>query len=83
MHLLDSMKLKQTILVRMFCAVHRFMGTFILRQMIFLKLCREEQDLLEILDLELFGVKILISILIDSSLATVILLDSCLFEEYN
>ena len=51
-----------------------------------LRLCvcaREEQDLLEILDLELFGVKILVSILIDPFVATVILLDSCLFEENN
>ena len=39
---------------------------------------REEQDLLEILDLELFGVKTLVSILIEVSLATFILLDSCL-----
>ena len=36
------------------------------------------QDLLEILDLELFGVKTLVSILIEVSLATFILLDSCL-----
>jgi hypothetical protein len=46
-------------------------------------LSREEQDLLEILDLELFGVKILVSILIEPFVATVILLDSCLFEEKN
>ena len=39
---------------------------------------REEQDLLEILDLELLGVKTLVSILIDPSLATVVLLDYCL-----
>jgi hypothetical protein len=39
---------------------------------------REEQDLLEILDLKLFGVKALISILIEPSLANVALLDSCL-----
>jgi hypothetical protein len=39
---------------------------------------REEQDLLEILDLKLFGVKTLVSILIEVSLATFILLDSCL-----
>jgi hypothetical protein len=44
---------------------------------------REEQDLLEILDLELFGIKILVSILIEPILATLILLDSCLFEENN
>ena len=35
---------------------------------------REEQDFLEILDLEIFGVKTLISILIEPSLATVVLL---------
>ena len=45
--------------------------------------CREEQDLLDILDLELFDVKILVSILIEPFLATVILLDSCLFVENN
>ena len=39
---------------------------------------REEEDLLEILDLQLFGVKNVVSILIDPLLATVILLDSCL-----
>ena len=39
---------------------------------------REEQDLLEILDLELFCVKSLVSILIEPSLAIVVLLDSCL-----
>jgi hypothetical protein len=39
---------------------------------------REEQDLLEILDLDLFGAKILVSILIETFLATEILLDSCL-----
>ena len=39
---------------------------------------REEQDLLEILDLELFVVKTLVSILIEPSLATFVLLDSCL-----
>ena len=38
----------------------------------------EEQDLLEILDLNLFGVKTLVSILIEPSLAIVFLLDSCL-----
>ena len=38
---------------------------------------REEQDLLEVLDLKVFGVKILVSILIEPFLATVILLDSC------
>ena len=41
-------------------------------------LSREEQDLLEILDLELFGVKTLVLILIEPSLATFVLLDSCL-----
>jgi hypothetical protein len=39
---------------------------------------RDEQDLLEILDLELFGVKTLVSILIEPSLANVVLLDSFL-----
>ena len=39
-------------------------------------LIREEQDLLEILDLELFGVKTLVSI--EPSLATAVLLDSYL-----
>ena len=39
---------------------------------------REEQDLLEIRDLKLFGVKTLVLILIEPSLATVVLLDSCL-----
>jgi hypothetical protein len=39
---------------------------------------REEQDMLEILDLELFDVKTLVLILIELSLATVVLLDSCL-----
>ena len=39
---------------------------------------REEQDLLEILELELFDVKTLVSILIELSLATNALLDSCL-----
>jgi hypothetical protein len=39
---------------------------------------REEQYLLEILDLELFAVKTLVSILIDPSLTTGGLLDSCL-----
>ena len=39
---------------------------------------REEQDLVEILNLELFGVKTLVSILIEPSLATFVLLDSCL-----
>jgi hypothetical protein len=38
----------------------------------------EEQDLLEILDLEFLGVKIVVSVLIKSFLATGILLDSCL-----
>ena len=38
---------------------------------------REEQDLLEILDLVLFGVKTIVLILIEPSLATVVLLDSC------
>ena len=39
---------------------------------------REEQDLLEIHDLKLFGVKTLVSILIEPSLETVFLLESCL-----
>ena len=39
---------------------------------------REEQDLLEILDLKLFGDKILVLILIDPFPATGVLLDSCL-----
>ena len=39
---------------------------------------RDEQDLLENLDLELLGVKTLASILIEPSLATDVLLDSCL-----
>ena len=39
---------------------------------------REEQDLLEILDPELIGVKILVLILIEPFLATLILIDSCL-----
>jgi hypothetical protein len=39
---------------------------------------REEQDLLEVLDFELFSVRTLVSILIEPSLATVVLLDSCL-----
>jgi hypothetical protein len=39
---------------------------------------REEQDLLEILDLEPFGAKTLVLILIEPSLATFVLLDSCL-----
>ena len=42
------------------------------------KLARDEQDLLEILDLELFGVKILVLILIEPFQATVILINSCL-----
>ena len=41
-------------------------------------LLRDEQDLLEILDLELLGVKTLVSILIELSLATDFLHDSCL-----
>jgi hypothetical protein len=41
-------------------------------------LFREEQDLLEILDLELIGLKILVLIFIDCSQPTVALLDSCL-----
>ena len=39
---------------------------------------REEQDLLEILDLELFGITTLVTILIEPYLANVVLLDSCL-----
>jgi hypothetical protein len=39
---------------------------------------REEQDLLEILDIKLFGVKTLVSVLIETSLATFVLLPSCL-----
>jgi hypothetical protein len=38
----------------------------------------EEQDLLEILDQKLFGVRILNLILIESFLETEVLLDSCL-----
>jgi hypothetical protein len=44
---------------------------------------REEQDLLEILDLELISVKTLVSILIEPSIATVVLLDSCLLRIKN
>ena len=39
---------------------------------------REEQDLLEILVLELVGVKTPVSILIEPSLAAIVLLASCL-----
>ena len=39
---------------------------------------RKEQDLLEILDLELFDVKTLVLILIEPSLATFVLLGYCL-----
>ena len=39
---------------------------------------RGEQDLLDMLYLKLFGVKTLVSILIEPSLGTVVLLDSCL-----
>ena len=39
---------------------------------------REEQDLLDILDLKLFDVRILVSILIGPHLESLILLDSCL-----
>jgi hypothetical protein len=44
---------------------------------------REEKDLLEILDLDIFGVKILVLILIEPSLATVVLIDSCLVCRKN
>ena len=39
---------------------------------------REEQNLLGIIDLELFGVKIIILVLIESFLATLFFIDSCL-----
>ena len=44
---------------------------------------REEQDLLEILDLELFGVKTLVSILIEPSLHLLSCLILAWYEENN
>jgi hypothetical protein len=44
---------------------------------------REEQDLLKILDLKLFGVKTIVSILIEPSLATFVLLILAWYEGKN